>query len=146
MKVYGRKLRLMWNFRNDQREFENNSFKKKSKSNPKRDVAIEMYLSHSHKEILSMEGKIFYSNLRKGGGNVLYLLCDDPSNIVKEADKGSAVVVWDRKEYLREANSQLSDKDVYQEAKVLPWKLKRVFLERLRTEVTLVMTTQIIFL
>ena len=106
MKVYVRKLRLIWNFRN-----ENNSFKKKSKSNPKRDVAIEMYLSHSHKEILSLKGKIFYSNLTKGGGNVLYLLCDDPSNIVKKVDKGSTVVVWDRKEYLREANSQLSDKN-----------------------------------
>ena len=49
--------------------------------------------------------------------NALYLLRDDPSIIVKEADKGSAVVVWDREDYLREAKSQLSDKDVYQEVK-----------------------------
>ena len=36
---------------------------------------------------------------------------------MKEADKGSVVVVWDREDYLREANSQLSDKDVYREVK-----------------------------
>ena len=40
-----------------------------------------------------------------------------PPIIIKEADKGSAVVVWDREDYLREANSQLSDKDVYREVK-----------------------------
>ena len=34
-----------------------------------------------------------------------------------EADKGSAAVIWDREDYLREANSQLSDKDVHGEVK-----------------------------
>ena len=37
-----------------------------------------------------------------------------PFIIIKEADKGSAVVVWDREDYLREVNS---DKDVYREVK-----------------------------
>ena len=35
IEVYGRKLRLMWHFRNDHREFNVSSFKKKSKFNPK---------------------------------------------------------------------------------------------------------------
>ena len=56
-----------------------------------------------------------YSNLTKEGRNRLHLLLDDPSIIIKEADKAS--VVWDREDYLREGNSQLSDKDVYQEVK-----------------------------
>ena len=76
-----------------------------------------MYLSRLEEEILSLYGKISYSNLTKGERNALYLLRDDPSIIIKEADKGSAVVVWDREDYLREANSQLSDKDVYREVK-----------------------------
>ena len=76
-----------------------------------------MYLSRLEEEILSLDGKISYSNLTKGERNALYLLRDDPSIIIKEADKGSAVVVWDREDYLREANSQLSDKDVYREVK-----------------------------
>ena len=68
-------------------------------------------------EILSLDEKISYSNLTKGERNALYLLRDDPSIIIKEFDKGSAVVVWDREDYLREANSQLSAKDVYREVK-----------------------------
>ena len=35
--------------------------------------------------------------------------------MIKEADKGSAVVVWDINDYLQEADQQLSDKDVYEE-------------------------------
>ena len=45
------------------------------------------------------------------------MLRDDPSIIIKEADKRSAVIVWDRGDYLREATCQLSDKDVYREVK-----------------------------
>ena len=76
-----------------------------------------MYLNCLEEEILSSDEKISYSNLTKEERNALYLLRDDPSIIIKEADKGSAVVVWDREDYLREANSQLSDKDVYREVK-----------------------------
>ena len=74
-----------------------------------------MYLSRLEEEILSLYGKISYSNLTKGEGNALYLLRDDPPIIIKEADKGSTVVVWDRDDYLREANSQLSNKGVYRQ-------------------------------
>ena len=51
-----------------------------------------------------------YSSLTKGERNALYLLRDDPSIIIEEAGKGSVVVVWDRVDYLKEANSQLNDK------------------------------------
>ena len=107
----------MWHFRNDRWEFDINPFKKKSKFNPEEDTAIEMYLSRLEEEILSLVEKLSYSNLTKGERNALYLLRADSSIIIKEADKGSAVVVWDREDYLREANSQLSGKDVYQEVK-----------------------------
>ena len=42
-------------------------------------------------------------------------LKDDSYIIIKEADKGSAVVVRDREDYLAEADSQLGDQNVYQE-------------------------------
>ena len=115
--MYGRKLRLMWHFWNDLQEFDVNSFKKKSKFNPKGDSSIEMYLRRFKEEILSLDGKISYSNLIKWERNASYLLHDDLSIIIKEADKRSVVVVWDRQDYLRKANSQLSDKDLYQEVK-----------------------------
>ena len=61
--------------------------------------------------------KISHSNLTKWEKNTLYLLRDDASIIIKEADKRSVGVIWDTEHYLREANSQLSDKDVYREVK-----------------------------
>ena len=45
-------------------------------------------------------------------------LQNDRSVIIKPADKGSAVVVWDRQDHLNEAERQLSDSSVYKEVKV----------------------------
>ena len=45
-------------------------------------------------------------------------LQNDRSVIIKPADKGSAVVVWDRQDHLKEAERQLSDSSVYKEVKV----------------------------
>ena len=84
-----------------------------SKFNLKGDAAIEMYLSCLEEDILSLKEKIIYFDLTKGERNASYLLSDYPSLIIKEADKGSAVEVWDRENYLRKAYSQLSDKDLY---------------------------------
>ena len=113
--AYGRKLRLMWHFRNDERELSYDPFKKKSKFDPKRkDAAIE-YLSRLKEEISSLDYKVGHSNLTKGERDAIYLLKNDSSIIIKEADKGSAGVVWDRDDYLREAKNQLNDKNVYEE-------------------------------
>ena len=76
-----------------------------------------MYLSRLEEEVLSLDEKLSYSNLTKWERNALYSLRDDPSVIIKEGDKGSSVVVWNREDYFREANSQLSDKAVYQDVK-----------------------------
>ena len=59
----------------------------------------------------------------------MYNLKNDQSIVIKEADKGSAVVIWDKKEvgkpygritlwkqnYLMEAQKQLSCKEIYEE-------------------------------
>ena len=93
----------MWHFRNDEREFSYDPFKKKSKSDPKRkDVAIELYLSRLEEEISSLDYKVGYSNLTKGERDAVYSLKNDNSIIIKEADKWSAVVVWDRQDYRKE--------------------------------------------
>ena len=86
LEEYGRKLRLMWHFRNDEKPFPYGKFRSKSTFNPRnKDTVIETY------------------NLR-----------DDPTIIIKGADTGSAVV-WDREDYLKEVSKQLEDKDVYEE-------------------------------
>ena len=40
----------------------------------------------------------------------LYSLKDDPSIIIKAADKGSVVVVWDREDYFKEVDSLMLKK------------------------------------
>ena len=75
-----------------------------------------MYLSHFEEEILSFDKKK-YPILIWQKGDVLYFLHYGPSIIIKEADKGSAKIKWDREDYLRKANSQLTDKGVYLEVK-----------------------------
>ena len=45
----------------------------------------------------------------------MYSLKDDKSIIIKGADKGSAVIAWDREDYIKEATKQLEDKEVYME-------------------------------
>ena len=45
----------------------------------------------------------------------MYTLKDDKSIIIKDADKGATVIVWDREDYLKEARKQLKDKEVYLE-------------------------------
>ena len=110
LEEYGRKLRLMWHFVADR-------FRRKSSFNPRnKDVLIETYLSCLEERLLDIEipSKRF-NNLTKEEREALYSLKDDPSIIIKGADKGSAVVVWDREDYLKEAYRQLDDKEVYEQ-------------------------------
>ena len=59
--------------------------------------------------------KSSYSNLTKEERLALNSLRDDTFIIIKEADKGSDVVVLDKDDYLKEAKKQLSDKETYEE-------------------------------
>ena len=56
-----------------------------------------------------------FNNLTKEEWEALYSLKDDCSIIIKGADKCSAVVVWDREDYLKETYRQLNDKEVYEQ-------------------------------
>jgi len=72
-------------------------------------------LSRLEEEILAIDTKLKYSNLTKEEFAAIKSLKDDHSIIIKEADKGSAIVVWDRNDYLQEAEKQLEDREVYEE-------------------------------
>ena len=69
------------------------------------------------KDEIFWDRKLFYSNLTKEERQALYSLKDDTSIIIKEADKGSGIMVRDRDDYLAEARTQLEDTGVYQELK-----------------------------
>ena len=104
----------MWHFRNEEQTFTFNPFRRKSKFNPKgKDTVIEMYLSRLEEEILAID--ISYSNVTREEREALNNLRNDTSIIIKGADKGSEVIVWGRGDYIKEAESQLSDKTVYEE-------------------------------
>ena len=116
LEYFGRQLRLLWYFRNEESINISNPFKTKSTFNPKgKDATIELYLIRLEKGILATGTKLSYSNLIKEEGLALNSLRDDTSIIIKKADKGSGVVVWDRKDYLKEAEKQLGDKETYEE-------------------------------
>ena len=112
LKCFGRKLRLLWHFRNEESITISNPFKKKSTFNPKgKDAAIELYLSRLGEEIMTTDTRLSYSNLTKEEHLAFNSLRDDTSTIIKEADKGSGIRVWDRKDYWKEAEKQLGVKE-----------------------------------
>ena len=56
-----------------------------------------------------------FNNLTKCERKTLYDLESDKSIVIKSVDNGSAVVAWDREDYIKEADKQLGDKQVYEE-------------------------------
>ena len=53
------------------------------------------------------------SNLCSGKWGAIISLADDRSIVIKKADKGSAVVVCDRDDYVKEAQKQLGGSNIY---------------------------------
>ena len=54
-----------------------------------------------------------YSNVTKEELAAINNLKADRTIVIKEADKGSGVVVWDREDYIQGAEGQLGDSEVY---------------------------------
>ena len=105
LEEYGRELWHMWHFRNDEQSFA--ADRPKSSFNPRnKDVIIETYLSCLEQRLLDIEipSKRF-KNLAK----------EEQEAFIKGADIGSVIVLWDRKDYLKEAYRQLDDKEVYEQ-------------------------------
>ena len=91
-------------------------FRPKSKFNPRnKDIAIEVYLSKLEKEIMKVtaNGNNF-SNISREERAALNDLKSDRSIVIKEADEGSGAAVWDREDYMKEANGHLGDPNVYE--------------------------------
>ena len=73
--VFGRRLRLLWCFRNEDNNASYNPFRPKSTVNPRgKDVAIELYLSRLEEEILAIDTELSYSNLTTEERNALKCL------------------------------------------------------------------------
>ena len=119
----------MWYFRNNERIFDcYTKFRPESTFNPKnKNVIIETYLISLAEKLLDIDiPKDKFNNLSKEERDALYSLKNDSTIVIKGTDKGFGVVVWDRKDYLKDAHKQLSDKAVYEEV-TIPLPLKAPF-------------------
>ena len=83
---------------------------------PKGHPSLEVFLSEIEKEIFAIQdSRLGYSNLSREEWQAMRSLADDRSIMIKKADKGSSVVVWDRYDYIAEAEKQLKDQNVYKD-------------------------------
>ena len=83
-----------------------------------RDTQLEMYLSELEEEILKIdEAGQNYPNLTNAEREALQDLVYDKNIVIKPADKGSAIVIWDKQDYLKECELQLGNKSAYEEVK-----------------------------
>ena len=56
-----------------------------------------------------------YNNLTSKERQTLNDLKNNKNIVIKGADKGSAVVVWGKEDFIKEAEKQSGDSDVYEE-------------------------------
>ena len=111
-------MHLKWHFRDVPDRFsETPAFRPKSTwVPPKGHPCLEVFLSQVEAELFKMSSSsIRYSNMPKDEWDVVRSLADDRNIVIKRADKGSCVVIWDRNDYLLKAEKQLRDKKVYRD-------------------------------
>ena len=100
LEALGRILRLKWHFRNGENVFDLDQFEPKSSFSPhNKDAAIEVYMSSLEEKLIKIEiPKDKYNSLTSKERQALYDLKNDKNIVIKGADKGSAVVIWDRED------------------------------------------------
>ena len=67
--------------------------------------------------VLLLPGNTTRYNLTKEERLAMKRLAEDLSTVIKSADKGFCVVVWDRADYLIEAKKDLCDSNTYKKVK-----------------------------
>ena len=95
---------------------------------------LDLFQKSVKQEILkSRVKKRHYNNLTKQERIGLKKLKDNPNIIIKKADKGSAVVVMNTTDYLKEGYRQLSDEQFYQK---IPTDITSDISEKIATQLT----------
>lgn len=92
------------------------AFRKKSSWCPSRnrDLILETYVDMLERKIFSHDLRVpCHRNISRAEQEALETLRGSDDIVIKQADKGSAVVVMDREKYIDEAMRQLNDRDVY---------------------------------
>ena len=114
-----RRIRTKWNFRNKpSQDFSvTPAFARKSSWKPPLGHPnLQVFLSQVESELfIETQDSLRYSNLSQEEWRAVRYLADDRSIVIKKGDKGSRVVVWDRWDYIKEAEKQVADSTVYKE-------------------------------
>ena len=122
IREYVRRVRLREYFYSEQDDVGGSfsdlpAFRKKSSWTPdgNRERAIEAYVEALERELLTHDFDMIYQrNLSREEQQALQNLRKYDDIIIKQADKGSAVVIMDKEAYLQEAMRQLNDSEIYQ--------------------------------
>ena len=82
---------------------------------PENCTDVEFFIAKTRREILKLPSKpLSQSNLSQSEWDALKSLKSRQDIVIKPADKGGAVVVWDRAAYIGEASRQLNDSSFYE--------------------------------
>ena len=72
---------------------------------------MEIYLGSLKEKLMSIKIPINkYNNIKQEEREALFNLKNNKTLVIKGADKWLAVVVWERNDYIQEAEKQLGDK------------------------------------
>ena len=99
------RMRIKWHFWNEPTSNFSNipTFAPKSVA-PKGHPNLEVFLWPVESDLFkAIERPLGYSNLSKEEWDTIRSLADDRNIVIKRADKGSCVVIWDRNDYVKEA-------------------------------------------
>ena len=110
-------MMIKWHFSNDTTpQFsEIPAFTRKSKwKSPKGNPKLEVFLNQIKKNFFELaETPLGYLSFSKEECQAMSSLTNNTSIVIKKADKGSCVVVWDNEDCKANAENQLRDKNVY---------------------------------
>ena len=119
LRSFERRLRLAHHFADEDpmEEDPERRFRKKSTWTPyaNQDRFLDVYIAKVIHEIKTAQPQKYKNNLTKQERKALMELKKRKDIIIKEADKGSAVVVMDKDRYINESKRQLGDENVYKQ-------------------------------
>ena len=113
--LFNRRLKLKYFFRNSEPKSTFNPFKRTTGWTPLigNEPALDTYVKLLENATLNHKTKKIQHNITKEESVALSNLKNNIDIIIKPADKGGAVVILNREDYLKEAFRQLSDPDTY---------------------------------
>ncbi len=112
-RMFQRSNRLKHYFRDSVAQ-EVHPFRQKSTWMPPRaSDDVEKYLQRIEKDIGELEPTSFFPNMTRAETKALKELAANPDIVIKNADKGSGIVIEDREKYIADGKEHLEDKNIY---------------------------------